>query len=364
MQPGTDIQKVPDNSAVRLELTDIGNSGVTGFQGSTLTPLPFQASVTDVDIKLGLAFKPTIPVGFEFADKLNAEVFVSMNLPRLDARLSTNQADNCGVGNSSNVTVPSPPFSNNTAPSPIALGPLALVEANVSLSVDVGVSLKLPLLPPPINDVGIDANIFSAVFPLIAGCVDAGTQMPPMTIPAEGWKKGNETITPSPCANETVYITSTTTQIKTIKMTHASSMVYVNSTAAVGSHVVKTTHVAPPPSAVTGHSTKLEGAEKGYTPAPILTTSLNATTSAASTSTPTSPEVPPALAASQPPVPTMIVSSGFLNGTGVPVQPTGAPATFTGGASPVYEVLSGNWRAVAWHMGLVGLGILGGGIVL
>ncbi|KAH7410050.1 hypothetical protein DE146DRAFT_674837 [Phaeosphaeria sp. MPI-PUGE-AT-0046c] len=365
---GIDVA-VPDTSAIRLELTNIANSGVTGFPGSTLTPLPFQANVTDVDIKLGLAFKPTIPVGFEFANKLNAEVLVSMNLPRLDARLSTNPAKDCGVGNSSNITMPSAPYSNGTTPSPIALGPLTLVEANVSISVDVGLGLKLPLLPPPINDVGIEANVFSAVFPLVTGCADAGKQMPPMTIPTQGWTMGNATSTP--CANETVYVTTTATETKTVRMTHA-SMGHATTTL-MSSHSTQTTHVSlmPGPSPVViSHSTKVEEVKKSSAASsspsqPILTTSANATTVAASTTSQFAPsQLPPALAQSQPPVPAVIMSTGFLNISGVPAQQSGAPAVFTGAASPALEVPTGNRRALAWQMGIIGLAILGGVMVL
>jgi hypothetical protein len=195
----------------RLELTNIAQSGITGFPGSRLTPLPFKVNITNADILLGLAFKPTIPVGFEFLDKLKAEVFVSMNLPRLDAKLSTNAAANCG--NSSNVTTPSAPYANTTTELSrdlLTLGPLVLVEANVSVTVDVGFGLELPLLPPPFGDVNLDANIFSTVFPLVTECVDAAKSFPPMTASTGG----NATATPLLSSailgsNSTVHATST-----------------------------------------------------------------------------------------------------------------------------------------------------------
>ncbi|KAJ4374952.1 hypothetical protein N0V83_002031 [Neocucurbitaria cava] len=111
MNYGIDVA-VPDNSNLRIELTDIKKSGVNGFPGSTLTPLPLSVNVTNVDILLGLAFKPSIPIGFEFTDKLKADVTISMNLPRLDALLSTNVAGNCGNQTGSNVTLPNAPDFN------------------------------------------------------------------------------------------------------------------------------------------------------------------------------------------------------------------------------------------------------------
>jgi hypothetical protein len=169
--------KIPDNSQIRLELTNIGESSVTGFQDAALTFLPFQVDVTDVEISLGLAFKPVVTVGFDFLDVLTAETFVALNLPRLDAKLSTNAAANCGA----NSTASDAPYANTTTESTagiLALGPLVLVEANISISADVGIGLQVPLLPPPFNDVGVEANIFSTSFPLVTACVGAAVPIP------------------------------------------------------------------------------------------------------------------------------------------------------------------------------------------
>jgi hypothetical protein len=226
---------------VRLELTNIAGSGVNGFPGSTLTPLPFNVNITDTDILLGLAFKPTIPIGFDFLEKLKADAFVSMNLPRLDARLSTNPGRDCG--NSSNTTTPSAPFANQTtqlADNLLSLGILTLVEANISLTVDVGVGLTIPLLPPPFGDVNLDANIFSTAFPLITACVDAKKSFPSMTA------IGGANATALPCtttlrANSTVYVGAT----KTHALTAAISAAHLNSTlaAVMSVYTPATTHV-------------------------------------------------------------------------------------------------------------------------
>jgi hypothetical protein len=126
-----------------------------------------------------------------------------MNLPRLDARLSTNPGRDCG--NSSNSTAP---FRNQTTElsgNLLSLGALTLVEANVSLTVDVGVGLAIPLLPPPFGDVNLEANIFSTVFPLVTACVDAAKSFPSMSA------IGAVNATALPCtttvgSNSTVYI--------------------------------------------------------------------------------------------------------------------------------------------------------------
>lgn len=162
---------VPDNSRLRIELTDLGSSSLVGFQDTTLTPLPVTVNITDVDVTLGLAFKPAIPVGFDFLGQLSAEVTATLDLPRLDAKLSTNIAENCGSGDSA--TDPSAPDANSTtqlSPDLIRLGPIALVEANVSISCDLSFDVSIPILPPPFNAVGVAQNIFKAEFPLVSEC--------------------------------------------------------------------------------------------------------------------------------------------------------------------------------------------------
>ena len=122
-----------------MEITDLGKSRLTGFQNTALTPLPINVNVTNAEILLGLAFKPAIPIGFQFLDQLNAEVTATVNLPRLDAKLSSNIAQNCAKGSNSTA-----PFSNKTAilsAELLALGPTALVEANVSLSMDLALDV-------------------------------------------------------------------------------------------------------------------------------------------------------------------------------------------------------------------------------
>ncbi|KAH7378275.1 hypothetical protein BKA66DRAFT_571703 [Pyrenochaeta sp. MPI-SDFR-AT-0127] len=235
---------VPDNSNIRIELADITNSRVNGFPGSTLTPLPFSVNVTEAEILLGLAFVPSIPIGFEFMDKLRAEAIVSMNLPRLDAKLSTNAQANCGNQTGSNTTVPSPPYANTTNGSPIPLielGPLVLVEANISLTVDVGLGLTLPFLPPPFQEVEVAAPIFSTLFPLVTSCVSPGEAFKTITgivvAPTSSVYYANSTVTPG----------STTTPCNTTVTTHVATTVYSTST--------KTTnwHIPPTHEAVTSH---------------------------------------------------------------------------------------------------------------
>lgn len=201
---------VPDNSRLRVELTNLGASSLVGFQDTTLTPLPVTVNITDVDVTLGLAFKPAIPVGFDFLGQLSAEVTTVLDLPRLDAKLSTNIAENCASGNSS--TDPSAPGANSTtqlSPDLIQLGPIALVEANVSISCDLSFDVSIPILPPPFNQVGVAQNIFKAEFPLVSECKSPETAFdgasgivvpaPPVVAPPVV----SESVAPEPQVNAT-----------------------------------------------------------------------------------------------------------------------------------------------------------------
>jgi hypothetical protein len=364
--------QIPNDSSIRLDLTNIAQSSVTGFPGSTLTPLPFKVNITDVDILLGLAFKPTIPVGFEFSNQLKAEALVSMNLPRLDAKLSTNAQANCGNG--SNTTVPAAPYANTTTDVTgglASLGPLALVEANISITVDVGISLNLPLLPPPFADFGVDANLFSTVFPLITACVDAGLAMPVVT----GSVGGNGTVAPvnaTSVLKSTVYVVSTTPPPSASKV-HVSS----KKTIAI-STPCNSTLVAPAKSTLHVTSTKIHTATVHVNKTkPLTTANQNAKATPilslwSNSSMPLSSVVPDSIVApalstpTGPLVPTVIMASGFLassNVSALPAQQTG-PAVFTGAAMLGVQVPTIQWTAVGWQVGLLGCSVFVGAMVL
>lgn len=95
---------------------------------------------------------------------------MSLNLPRLDARLTTNADDQCSLLSSGNKTRP----HNKKAPKdndPTDLTLLTLVEANISVVVDVAADLTLPLLPPPFDTASTSAKIFSTNIPLKTSCI-------------------------------------------------------------------------------------------------------------------------------------------------------------------------------------------------
>src|SRR5690242_12784212 len=91
------MNQTPDGAGIKVELGDLAKTAITGIKGATLNALPFTTNVSDADIALSVAFTPTIPIGFEFSDKLSALVTVALDLPRLDARLTTNAQDQCSA---------------------------------------------------------------------------------------------------------------------------------------------------------------------------------------------------------------------------------------------------------------------------
>lgn len=386
---------------------NIAKSGITGFPGSKLTPLPFKVNVTDVDILLGLAFKPNIPVSFEFLDKLKAEISVSMNLPRLDAKLSTNAAANCG--NSTNTTIPSAPYAKKTTElkgNLLALGPLILVEANVSVTVDVGFRLTLPLLRPPFGDFNFNANIFSTVFQLVTACVDAAKSFPPMaasvggdatatpprarhgsnsTVHVLSTVVGNATATPPSItfsSNSMRHVISTrlgqakSTKTHTATMTH-SSAAYTNITkrAVTSSHLVVTSHivkVSSMPASLAQHAVSSVSIHSSAlaVSTPLSPASANNTIAPPTSIQPAPPFVlssAPAFAlSSAPPAPTAVMSSGFLgpsNSNIVAAPQQSGPAVFTGAATPGIGVPGVVWREMGCSVVVMWVGVFGGGMV-
>lgn len=156
------VIQIPDGAAIKVELGDLTNTTITGIKGATLDVFPFTSNVTDTDIALSLAFAPTIPIGFEFSDKLSALVTISLDLPRLDAKLTTGAKDQCSLLAKDKKTVPKE----------ADISSLVLVEANLSVVVDIAAELTLPLLPAPFDAAGTSANIFSTAMPLMTSCLN------------------------------------------------------------------------------------------------------------------------------------------------------------------------------------------------
>lgn len=319
---------------------------------------------------------PTIPVGFEFFNTLTAEVTLSMNLPRLDAKLSTNAAVNCG--GRSNSTLPDQLNPNIPAPDTgdiIALGPLALVEANVSITIDAGFTLEIPLLPPPFRDVNLNANLFTQVFPLVTECVDAN-KPPKPTVPRLGANHTAPVNTMSVGTNNTVYVTP----MKPTAMLQWNA----TKTGMMPGHPMAPTHVvAPSPIMAPGHAAvPSQAAVSSHVlaapaypvvtgapaaPYPILQDSPKHSSSALLAHPSPSPCSNTSVAigtASAPfalsPASTMAMSTGLVNrSSGAALEQNAAPM-FTGAAVRGVEVSVG-W---GWQICVIGFGVGVGAVML
>ncbi|KIW76187.1 hypothetical protein Z517_10933 [Fonsecaea pedrosoi CBS 271.37] len=73
--------KIP-NLSINLDFADPTSSNVTGLDGVSITDVPFQANVSDIDLSLSLSLTPRITLGIEILHGLSAEVGTSLDLPK------------------------------------------------------------------------------------------------------------------------------------------------------------------------------------------------------------------------------------------------------------------------------------------
>ncbi|KAL5388172.1 hypothetical protein DPSP01_003161 [Paraphaeosphaeria sporulosa] len=79
---------VPDNSNIFIDLTEPNNSSTSGFDATTVTPVPFQASVDVDDVQLSVALRQQVQIRFNFNNGISAKVDVYLNLPKFGAGLT------------------------------------------------------------------------------------------------------------------------------------------------------------------------------------------------------------------------------------------------------------------------------------
>ncbi|KAL8688775.1 MAG: hypothetical protein Q9218_005399, partial [Villophora microphyllina] len=80
---------VPNNSSIYLDLTDPESSTITGFPNSTISPLPFTASINNLALTLSASFRPQLLLGISLLAStalLGAGVF--FNLPTISTTIS------------------------------------------------------------------------------------------------------------------------------------------------------------------------------------------------------------------------------------------------------------------------------------
>jgi hypothetical protein len=351
-------------------------------------------------------------------------VFVSVDLPRLDARLSTDIAAACDAADAG--------FA--------AIGPLALVEANISVTIDAGFSLDLPILPAPFDQIEVAANIFSVGFPLITACADAGQAMTTMTAtvpdmparinpvttmynngttsnttrtasvspssvklstklasatPASDIAASETPVagisvsilpggeTPAPCGNAeattTVY-NATMTVYKTIKETDKSAVTLTKNKSSNSTMTMtraKVTHTSTKymmskSSNSTGASTQVVK-EPGVPVETLLSlkssTSKAAVIPEAATASVASGAEEFTFAAATPEVTTFKASSGIAKSSGYLGPVANATGTagielFTGAATPGAEVPMMRWGSLGWQLGAVGMSMVFGAVMV
>lgn len=142
---------------------------------------------------------PSIPIGFKFANMLDASVSVDLELPRLDANMAMvrDVTVNCtdppeatvearGLvpkalrKRQDNGTADAAPFANETALIP---GPLVHIEVNASMMAQLSLDFKFPLLPAPMGaPISASAKIFSTQKPLPTMCLVPQSKFAPASI--------------------------------------------------------------------------------------------------------------------------------------------------------------------------------------
>lgn len=92
---GFDVN-VPNNSTIRIDFANMNHSATTGFENALITPLPFQANLTAVELTARVALTPAVVVGFAFDKKAlgqtldaTAKAGVFLDLPALEANFKT-----------------------------------------------------------------------------------------------------------------------------------------------------------------------------------------------------------------------------------------------------------------------------------
>lgn len=327
-----------------------------------------------------------------------------MGLPRLDALLSTDAAGKCG----SNSTAPSAPFANATTNGTdilLDLGPLVLVEANISVTVDAAIDLVLPFLPPAFQAIGQTANIFSTGIPLVTACVNPADAFKTITgiVPAPTsdipqfnlTHTATESIvyTAKPVGSETEVPCSTTSTHASIQTIHSTSthttIIYVPAS----SHIIKeppissVEHKSPSSTTATTElsthtsttGTTISTSETSLLKIPVqfpipssppVVPESSTTSAAPITETPlvfTPPTSSLAPAPEAPAAPVVSMSPGFLipttNTSIVPVQQTDI-VQFTGAAVLSMEISVLDWRRAGWQVGVVGASFVLGVLLL
>ncbi|KAF2475132.1 uncharacterized protein BDR25DRAFT_310580 [Lindgomyces ingoldianus] len=157
---GFDV-KVPDHSTIRLDLGQFNKSGITGFDKTTVTALPFNTNASDIQLSMQAGLRQFIPLGVSFLGgdiKLLGGPYV--DLPFINTtitQLATDQFDaDCKSGQGKTDTKFKNAFKN-----------LTHIESNMGLGVGFEFEAELKLLP----DHAYDFQLWSTAAPLATQCL-------------------------------------------------------------------------------------------------------------------------------------------------------------------------------------------------
>ncbi|KAF2835360.1 hypothetical protein M501DRAFT_1060878 [Patellaria atrata CBS 101060] len=88
---------VPDGSRLRIDMGELNDPLIEGFPDTTFETIPFNASIEDLTLNVGIAFRPRFALGFTFEEvgsvsflneSATAEAGIYLELPRLHANIS------------------------------------------------------------------------------------------------------------------------------------------------------------------------------------------------------------------------------------------------------------------------------------
>lgn len=97
------VFQVPDHSTIRLDVGQFNNSGVTGFDKTTVEALPFGANTSDIELTLRAGLRPFVPLGVQFFDgRVTLQGGPYLDLPYINTTITqlatSNVNENCETG--------------------------------------------------------------------------------------------------------------------------------------------------------------------------------------------------------------------------------------------------------------------------
>ncbi|MCJ1276962.1 hypothetical protein MMC21_004771 [Puttea exsequens] len=150
---------IPDGSSLTLNIGNVSKSTQTGFDATTISPLPFQAAISDIALTAVAGFRPQLLLGVSFFEgSATAGAGIFLDAPMLTATITpvTHVGANCENGTSSTADKIFDSLTHISTSAEIGLGVVAEVK------VGLGESLI---------DEGTPVNIVNKTFDLPSSCL-------------------------------------------------------------------------------------------------------------------------------------------------------------------------------------------------